>query len=178
MNPFTHTEPPFSIPLLICVWVHAHNFYKPAGMTQPAPGVILSVSYIINTQNPVLRTSWGILSGSSLLRTVICGRAGLVSYQISLSNHRKIPHLIELLSNQPDQSPMSWLSEKNVYYHINMKSGLTLYHPGRALGLETQDTWVQDKPDTSLFSDPSASVLHLQSRVYTNFSANLLETLK
>lgn len=144
MNPVTYTEPPSVLfSSFVCEYMHT-TFYRPAGMAQPAPGVILSVSYIINTRRRVLRTSWGILSGSSLLRTLICCRASPVSYQISLSNHRKIPHLIKLLSNQPDQSPMSWLSEKNVYYRINMKSRLSRYHPGRALGLETQDTWVQN----------------------------------
>lgn len=120
------------------------TFHKPARAAQSAPGVIPSVRYIINTWKHVLRTSWGILSGSSLLRTFICCRASPVSYQISLSNHRKIPHLIKLLSNQSEQGPMSWLSENNVCYHINMKIQLTLCSLGRTLGLETQHTWDRD----------------------------------
>lgn len=125
-NPFTYTGH-LSVPVssFVCEFMHT-TFYKPAGMAQPAPGAIPSVSYIINTCNRVLRANWGILTGSNLLRTFICCMASPVSYQISLSNHRKIPHLIKLLSNHSDRSPMSWLSEKNVYCHINMKSKLIL----------------------------------------------------
>ena len=56
---------------------------------QPTPGVTQSVTYIINTWNPALRTSQGILTTSSLLRTFICSVPESVSYQISLSNHRR-----------------------------------------------------------------------------------------
>lgn len=76
-------------------------------MAPPAPGVILSVSYIINNMEPCPKNQLGNPNWKQPFEKLYLLQVSPVSYQISVSNHGKILHLIKLLSNQSDQSPMS-----------------------------------------------------------------------
>lgn len=126
------------------MWGHAHNFSQTHcnGSTCPRGD---SKSELHNKYvEPFVKDQPGNSNWKQPFENLYLLHDKPLSYQIPLSNHMKIPHLVRLLSNPSDQSPMSWLSEKNVYCHVNMKSRLTLGCPGRALGLKIQNTWVQN----------------------------------
>lgn len=125
---------------------------------QPTPGVTQSVTYIINTWNPALRASQGILTASSLLRTFICFVHESVSYQISLSNHRRFHPLSSCY-----QIILTRAQSPDYLKSLFRKS----WRPPGRVGLKTGHTWSGPCPPPPGSEPPTVRFLicKLQLRV-------------
>ena len=72
VNPFAYPEPPCRLRSFIHVWAHAHNFSQTCCNGSTCPRGDSECELHNKYMNRILRTSWGILTGSSLLRSFIC----------------------------------------------------------------------------------------------------------
>lgn len=177
------TQHPRSMPLssFVCESMHT-TFYKPAGMAQPAPGAIPSVSYIINTWSCVLRASWGILTGSRLLRTFIgCMVESCILSDFSLSSQEdSTPYQIVIKSVWPEPDVLIvWkecgLSHSQEKQANSRRRGRALGDPGHLSSgpMCSGLIWFWACP----FAHQSG-FLYLQNRINTSFCADLLEQLQ
>ena len=91
----------------LCVSTCTQLFTDPLDRLHLPQGVIPSVSYIINNMEPSPKGQLGNSNWKQPFEKLYLLQVSPVSYQISVSNHGKILHLIKLLSHQSDQSPMS-----------------------------------------------------------------------
>ena len=116
------------------MWAHAHNFSQTRWNGSTCPRGDFECELHNKYMNRVLRTSWGILTGSSLLRSFICckwvvyligflplitGRFHTLSscYQISLTRAQRpdwkecaLPHEHEKQANSQPRQNTAWRS--------------------------------------------------------------------